>query len=137
MPEQLSALWPLGLYGLAVIVLTTAIVAFSHVLGERHRERATVIPYESGLLPTGSARLRFSADFYLVAMFFVIFDLESIFVFAWAVAARDAGWPGYAELLVFVGILLAALAYLWRSGALTWGTTGRPQASRPGKDVSP
>ncbi len=137
MPEQTSALWPLGLYCLAVVAITTVILGISHVLGERHSEKGTAIPYESGMTPTGSAQLRFSADFYLVAMFFVIFDLESIFVFAWAVAARDVGWSGYTELFVFVGILLAALAYLWRSGALTWGTGGQAHAPRPGKEIEP
>lgn len=137
MPEQTPALWPLGLYGLAVVVMTTVIIAVSYVLGERHHEKATGIPYESGLLPTGSARLRLSADFYLIAMFFVIFDLESVFVFAWAVVVRAVGWTGYAELLVFVGILIAALAYLWRSGALTWGTAVQPRMPESTKESAP
>jgi len=121
MSGQAEALWPLGLYFLAVVAMIAGIVAVSYVLGQRHRERATGQPYESGMLSTGSARLRFSADFYLIAMFFVIFDLESVFVFAWAVAAREVGWIGYGVMAVFVTLLLAALAYLWRSGALSWG----------------
>jgi NADH-quinone oxidoreductase subunit A len=116
--------WPLALYFAAVVVTVGGIVATSYVLGERHRERATGVPYESGMVPTGSARLRFSADFYLVVMFFVIFDLESVFVFAWAVAARKLGWTGYAAALTFMGTLLAALVYLWRVGALDWGPGG-------------
>ena len=64
-------------------------------------------------------------------MFFVIFDLESIFLFAWAVAVREAGWAGYAEMLVFIGVLVAALFYLWRGGALEWGNTSRPTAAKP------
>jgi NADH-quinone oxidoreductase subunit A len=59
--------------------------------------------------------------FYLVAMFFVIFDLETVFIFAWAIAFRDVGWVGYIDILVFVGVLVAALVYLWRLGALNWG----------------
>jgi len=137
MPEQTPVLWPLGLYCLAVVAMTAVILAVSYVLGERHHDKATDIPYESGIVPTGTARLRFSADFYLIAMFFVIFDLESVFIFAWAVVGRDAGWRGYTELLVFVGILLAALAYLWRSGALTWGTAARPRTPRTGKGATP
>ena len=121
MPAQIPALWPFVLYGLAVVVMIVGIVGLSYVLGQRHRERATGIPYESGMMPTGSARLHFSADFYLIAMFFVIFDLETVFIFAWAVAARELGWPGYAALVVFTVVLAAALAYLWRSGALDWG----------------
>jgi NADH-quinone oxidoreductase subunit A len=115
-------LWPLAVYVAAVVLMVAGLLALSYVLGERHRERATVLPYESGMLPTGSARLRFSADFYLVAVFFVIFDLEAVFLFAWAVSARSLGWAGYAGAAVFVGVLLAALVYLWRMGALDWGT---------------
>jgi NADH-quinone oxidoreductase subunit A len=100
-------------------------LGISYVLGEKHKERATGQPYESGILTTGSARVRLSAKFYLVAMFFVIFDLEAVFLFSWAVAAVELGWAGYAEALIFVAILLAALIYLWRLGALDWGTDRR------------
>jgi NADH-quinone oxidoreductase subunit A len=123
--EPNVAPWPLALYFVAVLILVVAMLVLSYVLGERHKQRATGEPYESGMLPTGSARLRLSVNFYLIAMFFVIFDLESVFIFAWAVAFRELGWIGYAEVLFFVGVLLAALVYLWRIGALDWGTTRR------------
>lgn len=119
------ALWPLAVYFAAVLVVVAGMLGLSYVLGERHKERATGEPYESGIVSTGSARLRLSAKFYLVAMLFVIFDLEAVFIFAWAVALRELGWIGYAEVIVFIGILLAALIYLWRVGALDWGTPGR------------
>ncbi len=77
------------------------------------------------MIPTGSSRLRLNARFYLVAMFFVVFDLEAAFILAWAVALRPAGWAGYIDMLVFVGVLFAALVYLWRLGALDWATAGR------------
>jgi len=96
-------------------------MGLSYMLGQRHQEHATGTPYEGGIVSTGTARIRLSVKFYLVAMFFVIFDLEAIFLFAWAVAARELGWTGYAEVLVFVGVLVAALIYLWRGGALDWG----------------
>jgi NADH-quinone oxidoreductase subunit A len=115
-------LWPLVVYAIAVLSLAAAIAVVSWLLGQRHSEQATRQVYESGFPPTGSARLRFSIDFYLVAMFFVIFDVESIFIFAWAIAWRELGWAGYIEVLVFIAILLAALVYLWRLGALDWGT---------------
>jgi NADH-quinone oxidoreductase subunit A len=102
----------------------------SYVLGQRHSERATGDVYEGGIVSTGSARVRLSVKFYLVAMFFVIFDLEAVFLFAWAVAARELGWAGYAEALVFVVILVAALVYLWRSGALDWGERAIAQGTR-------
>lgn len=100
-----------------------------YVLGERHNERATGEPYESGIMSTGSARLRFSVQFYLVAMFFVVMDLAAAFVFAWSVAFRDLGWVGYAGLVTFVVILAAGLMYLWRAGALDW-TTPRQKRDR-------
>ena len=115
-------LWPLVVYAVAVLSLAAAIVVVSWLLGQRHSGPATGQVYESGFPPTGSARLRFSIDFYLVAMFFVVFDVESIFIFAWAIAWRELGWAGYIEVLVFIAILLAALVYLWRLGALDWGT---------------
>jgi len=115
-------LWPLGVYTALVLLLVTAMLGLSYVLGQRHHDRSTDSPYESGILSEGSARVRLSAKFYLVAMFFVIFDLEAIFIFAWAVAVRETGWTGYAEVFIFIFVLLAALGYLWRVGALEWGS---------------
>ncbi len=115
-------LWPLGVYVALVAILVTAMLGLSYVLGQHHREHSTDFPYESGILSEGSARVRLSAKFYLVAMFFVIFDLEAIFIFAWAVAVRETGWTGYAEVCIFIFVLLAALGYLWRVGALEWGS---------------
>jgi NADH-quinone oxidoreductase subunit A len=114
-------LWPLGVYFAAVVLIVIIMIALSYVLGERHREKQTNEPYESGIVSTGTARVRFDIKFYLTAMFFVIFDLEAVFIFAWAVSIRETGWPGYAEMLVFIGILAAALVYIWKIGALEWG----------------
>jgi len=125
-------LWPLALYSVLVVVVVASMILFSHFLGERHSERRTGEPFESGVPGTGSARLRFSAKFYWVAMFFVIFDLEAAFLFAWAVALRELGWAGYAEAAIFIAVLLAALLYLWRTGALDWSPGPRlPQSARP------
>lgn len=116
----------LVLYIALVIGLCVVMLGLSWVLGERTRyTRATLEPYESGILHVGFARYRFSAKFYLMAMFFVIFDLEAVFVFAWAVSARESGWAGYIEMLVFLAILVIALAYLWRLGALEWAPKPR------------
>ncbi len=122
---QPEKLWTLGVYFIAVLLLVAAMLAVSYVLGERHNEHATGQPYESGILSEGSARVHVSAKFYLVAMFFVIFDVEAVFIFAWAIAARELSWAGYREILAFVAILLAALAYLWRLGALDWSPDRR------------
>jgi NADH-quinone oxidoreductase subunit A len=113
-------LWPLTVYAVIVGMLVVAMLGLSYVLGQRHQDRATGSPYESGVLSEGSARVRFPVKFYLVAMFFVIFDLEAVFIFAWAIAVRETGWTGYAEVLLFIMVLLATLAYLWRVGGLDW-----------------
>jgi NADH-quinone oxidoreductase subunit A len=122
-------LWPLAVYLVIVFVLVVAMLGLSFVLGQRHNNRATGSPYESGILSQGSARVRLSAKFYLVAMFFVIFDLEAVFIFAWAVAVRELGWTGYLEAALFIAVLLATLVYLGRVGALDWGPGSRRTAS--------
>ena len=123
----MSGLWPLAVYFIAVLALVASMLVISYLLGQRHTERATGEPYESGIVSTGSARLRFSVKFYLVAMLFVIFDLEVAFIIAWAISFRDLGWTGYLGVLFFVGVLLAALIYEWRLGALDWGPSDRKQ----------
>lgn len=123
----MSTVWPIGLYFILVVILIIVMLVGSYLLGQRHHERATGSPYEGGIVSEGSARVRFSARYYLVSMFFVIFDLEAVFVFAWAVAAREVGWAGYWEVLIFIGILVAALIYLWRLGALDWSLEPRPR----------
>src|SRR5580700_5460697 len=121
-------LWPLVVYFGFVLFLVATVLVVSYLLGPRHSEPATGQPFEGGIVSEGSARVRFSVRYYLVAMFFVVFDLEAVFLFAWAGAARELGWAGYCEVLVFVGVLGATLAYLWRVGALDWA--GKPRRSR-------
>jgi NADH-quinone oxidoreductase subunit A len=120
------AVWPLAVYFAAAVALIALMLGLSHVLGQRHRDRTTGEPYESGIIPTGSAWMQFDVKYYLVAMFFVIFDLEALFIFAWAVSLRETGWAGFIEALIFIVILVAGLAYVWSMGALDWGP------SRPG-----
>jgi NADH-quinone oxidoreductase subunit A len=120
--------WPLVAYFAFVVVLAAVVLFVSYLLGQRHSEPATGEPYEAGIVSEGSARVRFSVRYYLVAVFFVVFDLEAVFLFAWAGAARELGWAGYGEVLLFVGVLLAALFYLWKVGALDWAR--EPRRSR-------
>lgn len=122
-----DVLWPLAVYAAVAIGLVAAVLAVSNGLGERHSEHATGDPFESGIVPVHRARFRIHAQFYLVAVLFVIFDIEVVFIVTWAVIARDGGWAPFVEILIFIGVLIAALAYLWRVGALDWGP--RPRAS--------
>ena len=136
MMKQSPSLWPLMVYFFAVVGLAAIMIGLSYVLGQRHRDRSTGEPYESGIASTGTAQVRFDVRYYMVAMFFVIFDLETIFLFAWAVAVRELGWTGYIEVLVFIGILFAVLVYLWRLGALDWISTGKKPRIRTGGQYS-
>jgi NADH-quinone oxidoreductase subunit A len=120
--------WPLVVYFVFVVFLVAATLVVSYLLGQRHSEPATGEPYEGGIVSDGSAHVRLSVRYYVVAMFFVVFDLEAVFLFAWAGAAREVGWTGYCEVLVFVGVLLAALIYIGKVGALDWAR--EPQRSR-------
>ena len=117
-------LWPFLVYGLAVVSLVSGILLISWVLGERHEEHATDEAYEGGILATGTARLRFPIHFYIIAMFFVIFDVEAAFIISWAISIRSAGWAGYLTILLFIGVLAVVLLYVWRIGALDFGPDG-------------
>ncbi len=117
--------WPLAVYFAAVLLIVVAMLSISYVLGQRHREPATGSPFESGIVSEGSPRVRFAVKFYLVAIFFVVFDLEAVFIFLWAVVGRELGLAGYVEVLIFIGVLAATLAYLWRTGALDWYKAAR------------
>jgi NADH-quinone oxidoreductase subunit A len=131
-----AALWPLGVYFLAVLLIVVFMITLSYLLGERHREQQTAEPYESGIVSTGTARVRFDVKFYLIAMFFVIFDLEAVFIFAWAVSIRENGWQGFVEMMIFIGILTATLAYLWRIGALEWNAFVKSRSRSDNRSAS-
>jgi NADH-quinone oxidoreductase subunit A len=137
-----TPLWPLAAFFILVVVLVGAILVFSFLAGERHRERTTGDVYESGIIPTGSAQQGIPIKYYLVAVAFVLFDLEAVYIFAWVAAFRETGWAGYFRAVIFIGILLAALIYFWRIGALDWaprvwnGSRQTPARTRPDKTES-
>ena len=124
-PHTSSLLWPFLVYGIAVISLVGGILLISWFLGERHEEHATDEAYEGGIVATGTARLRFPVHFYVVAMFFVIFDVEAAVIISWAISMRSAGWAGYTAVLVFIGIQMTVLVYIWKIGALDFGPDGK------------
>ncbi len=115
-----NALWPFLVYAAAVVGIAGIMILLPFLLGERHADRQTGLPYESGIQSTGTARVRFSIKFYLVAILFVIFDLEMVYVFSWALVVRELGWAGYYSVIVFLLILVVALVYEWRMGFLDW-----------------
>ncbi|MDX1635698.1 MAG: NADH-quinone oxidoreductase subunit A [Marinobacter sp.] len=117
--------WAVGLFVAATLGLCVFMIGASALLGGRSRGPSKSLPFESGILGTGSARQRFSVKFYLVAMLFVIFDIEAVFLFAWAVAVEEVGWPGFWGAAIFILILLAGLLYDSRVGALDWAPKHR------------
>jgi len=129
--SQGELLWPLLLYGVLVLVAVAGILVLSRLLGETRPAPGRDVPYESGIPPTGSARLRYGVHFYPVAIFFILFDVEAVFLYAWAVALRELGWPGYAEAALFIVTLFLGLVYVWKSGGLDWTPTRRGPRREP------
>lgn len=125
LPEQNVILWPFVVFAISVVAIVGIMLGLSYVLGERHHGKTTAEPYESGIPPTGDARLRFSSSFYLIAMFFVIFDLDAAFIMLWAVSFRELGLAGYIGIVIFVAILLVLFIYEIRTGALSFGPNGK------------
>ena len=123
--EGNSAIWPFIIFAFIVIAITVIMIGLSYVLGEHHRGKTTDEPYESGIPPTGDARLRFSSGFYLIAMFFVIFDLDAAFIMLWAVSFRELGLNGYIGILIFIMLLIVLLIYELSIGALDFGPNGK------------
>jgi NADH-quinone oxidoreductase subunit A len=123
--DSLGHNWAVAVFVTVILVVCGAMLGVSSLLGGRTRGHAKTDPFESGIVSVGGARMRLPAKFYLVAMFFVIFDVEALFLYAWAVSVRESGWAGLIEATVFIFILLAGLVYLWRIGALKWAPAMR------------
>jgi NADH-quinone oxidoreductase subunit A len=133
MPDNYFARYlPFLIHCLLVIGLTTAIISLSWLIGERKPTRAKMAPYESGMTPVGDARGRFSVQFYLVAMLFILFDVEAVFLYPWAVILRDLKHFGLGEMFVYIGIVLVGFFYVWKKGVLEWG----PGAVRSGVPIN-
>jgi len=117
--------WSIAVYIVATLILCGIMLGLSAVLGGKSGGRARNDPFESGVVSASPERLRLSAKFYLVAVFFVIFDVEALFLYAWAISLRESGWAGFAEAFTFIAILVVSLFYLARIGALDWAPNSR------------
>jgi NADH-quinone oxidoreductase subunit A len=118
--------WAPGVFSLvcfstAVLVLVAVLLFISAWLGEKRPNPEKLRPYESGIIPTGTARLRYPVPFFLVAIFFLIFDVEGAYIFSWAAACESIGWAGWIQMSFFIIVLLLGLIYIWRKGGLEWG----------------
>ncbi|HET9847097.1 MAG TPA: NADH-quinone oxidoreductase subunit A [Candidatus Dormibacteraeota bacterium] len=118
---MLSDYFPLLIFVAAVFILGLIVLFLPSWIAGSRRTAAKDLPYESGIVPRSGARRRFAVSFYLTAMLFIIFDVEAIFIYPWAVILKGLLWFGVIEMAVFVAVLLVALVYVWRKGALQWG----------------
>src|SRR6516225_1372197 len=131
MPKSYTELYfPVLAQAALAMALAAGLLMVSRLLGKRVRNRVKDMPYESGIVPTGDARQRFSVKFYLVAMLFILFDIEAIFLYPWVVVFRELRMFAFVEMLVFVVLILAGFFYIWKKGALDWSgadPSGRKQ----------
>lgn len=117
-PGEFAAL---AIYTAAAVLLIALLLLAAWWLGAKTTSDDKELPYESGVIPSGSARLAYPVPFYLVAIFFIVFDVEAVFIFTWAVAWDVLGMTGLLHITIFIGVLLLGLAWLWIKGGLDWG----------------
>ena len=137
---NLSAYLPILLMFIVAAGFAVTMILVSQLVGQRKRTRAKLMPYECGKDPVGSARERFSVKFYLIAMIFILFDIEVIFLVPWAVVFKTLAGPAYglrtlvyAEMMIFIALLLAGYIYVVKKGAFDWGERARREAQAEGK----
>ena len=123
--------FPVLLQAIIAMVVAAGMLGASYILGKKVRNRVKDLPYECGIVPTGSARERFSVKFYLVGMLFILFDIEAIFLYPWAVVYRELRMFAFLEMLIFIVLILSGFFYIWKKGALDWGETGRRPLRKP------
>ena len=121
MPTTLAETWfPVLVQAILAMVIAAALVTLSFVLGKKVKNRVKDMPYECGIEPTGDAHHRFSVKFYLVAMLFILFDIEAIFLYPWAVVYKQLKMFAFYEMLAFVALILAGFFFIWKKGVLDW-----------------
>lgn len=117
---MLSAWAPILIFLILVTAFAVVSVIGSLILGMRKPTPEKLVPYECGMQPVGTARERFSVKFYLVAMLFLLFDIEAVFLFPWAVVYRELHLFGFFEMVLFIAVVIAGYVYAWKKGALEW-----------------
>ena len=131
MPTSYTEIYfPVLLQAVIAMVIAGALLVLSYAFGKKVRNRVKDMPYESGIIPTGSARRRFSVKFYLVGMLFILFDIEAVFLYPWVVIYRELKMLAFVEMLLFIILILAGFFYVWKKGALDWSGTDRTGVRR-------
>jgi NADH-quinone oxidoreductase subunit A len=130
-PTTYAESWfPVLIQILIALGVASAMIGLSALLGKRVRDPVKSMPYESGMVPVGSARERFSVKFYLVAMVFILFDIEAIFLYPWAVIFRQMRLFAFFEMLLFIVLVLCGFFYIWKKGVLDWSTDEQKRQQR-------
>jgi NADH-quinone oxidoreductase subunit A len=111
---------PILIFMVIVFGFAAFTILLSSLVGSKRKLKTKLMPYECGVDPVGSARSRYSIKFYIIAMIFILFDIEAIFLYPWAVIFKKLGWFGLAEMGVFIFVLLVGFLYVWNKGALEW-----------------
>jgi NADH-quinone oxidoreductase subunit A len=122
MPSYPETWFPVLVQIVIALIVAGAMIGLSAILGQRVRDSIKSSPYESGMKPVGTARERFSVKFYLVGMVFILFDIEAIFLYPWAVVYRKLGLFGFFEMLLFIALVLCGYFYIWKKGVLNWAS---------------
>jgi NADH-quinone oxidoreductase subunit A len=129
-PTYAELYFPVLLQAVIAMALAAGLLSVSFLLGKKVRNKVKDTPYESGIVPTGDARQRFSVKFYLVGMLFILFDIEAIFLFPWVVVYRDLKMFGFIEMAIFVVLILSGFFYIWKKGALDWAAEPERRVGR-------
>jgi len=133
MPTTPAEQWlPILMQAVLAMIIAAALVTLSFVIGRKVKNSVKDMAYECGIQPTGDARERFSVKFYLVAMLFILFDIEAIFLYPWAVVYKQLKMFAFTEMLVFVALVLVGFIYIWKKGVLDWAATNRDETAVSG-----
>jgi NADH-quinone oxidoreductase subunit A len=131
MPTSYTELYfPVLLQAVIAMAIAGGMLGASYFLGKRVRNRVKDMPYESGIVPTGDARQRFSVKFYLVGMLFIVFDIEAIFLYPWAVVYRELKMFAFVEMLIFIVLIFCGFFFIWKKGALDWSYSSDREGER-------
>ena len=134
MPASYNEVYfPVLLQGLIAMTIAGALLLISFLVGKKVHNRIKDMPYESGMIPIGSARERFSVKFYLVGMLFIVFDIEAVFLFPWVVVYREFKMAAFVEMLIFIALVFAGFLYVWKKGALDWSGDDPSSARGPAR----
>ena len=134
MPKSYTELYfPVLLQAVIAMGLAAGLLTASYLLGKKVRNRIKDMPYESGIVPTGDARHRFSVKFYLVGMLFIVFDIEAVFLYPWVVVYREFKMAAFVEMLIFIALVFSGFLYVWKKGALDWSGEDPSIAKRPSR----